>query len=155
MEKRSKNTHPFIRFWLPLLAWLLFIFFMSTGTFSAENTYSVLGPVLRFLFPNFLPERIAALHGIIRKGAHVFEYFVLGLLLLRALRAFSGGVWKWRWALLALIGVALWALGDEFHQSFVPTRTASMVDVGIDTAGGALAQFAAALWYMMKSVTPR
>jgi VanZ family protein len=155
MKKRSKDTHLFIRFWLPLVAWLLFIFFMSTGTFSAENTYSVLEPVLRFLFPHLSPDTIAALHNIIRKGAHVFEYFVLGLLLLRALRAFSGGVWKWRWVLLALIGVALWALGDEFHQSFVPTRTASMVDVGIDTAGGALAQFVAVLWYMMKSLAPR
>jgi VanZ family protein len=48
-----------------------------------------------------------------------------------------------------MIGVALWALGDEFHQSFVPTRTASMADVAIDTAGGVLAQFAAALWHVV------
>jgi len=35
----------------------------------------------------------------------------------------------------------LWAATDEFHQSLVPTRTASFMDVGIDTAGGILALF--------------
>ena len=86
-------------------------------------------------------------HATIRKGAHVAEYFVLGLLLFRAFRVSSTGAWKWRWALLAVMGVVVWALGDEFHQSFVPTRTASMVDVGIDTAGGILAQVISALWH--------
>jgi len=44
-----------------------------------------------------------------------------------------------------VILVVLWAAGDEFHQSFVSTRTGSVVDVVIDTAGGVLAQFAAFL----------
>jgi VanZ family protein len=43
--------------------------------------------------------------------------------------------------------VALWATSDEFHQSFVFTRTASAVDVGIDIVAGILAQFVGALWY--------
>jgi VanZ family protein len=41
------------------------------------------------------------------------------------------------WRCLAI--VALYAASDEFHQRFVPTREASVVDVFIDTSGAALA----------------
>ena len=62
---------------------------------------------------------------VLRKGAHVTEYAILGLLLLRAvgreLPAF-------------LIGVA-YAITDEVHQHFVQGRHASTVDVAIDSAG--------------------
>ena len=85
------------------------------------------------------------IHAMIRKAGHVIEYFILGLLLFLTFRDGSTALWKWRWSLFAVIGVALWAISDEWHQSFVPTRTASVVDVGIDTAGGILAQFVSAL----------
>ncbi len=107
MAKTSKTLPDLVKRWLPVMAWLVFIFFMSTGTFSAENTFSVVGPVLNFLFPQFTPDQVAGIHGIIRKGAHVFEYFVLGLLLLRAFRAGPRGAWRWRWSFFAIIGVAL------------------------------------------------
>jgi VanZ family protein len=142
-----KTSHDFIKRWLPVILWLSFVFFMSTGTFSAENTFSVVRTVLDFLFPRLGPHQAAAIHVIIRKAAHVFEYFILGLLLLRAFRAGSRGTWKWRWSFFAIICLILWSLGDEFHQSFVPTRTASMTDVAIDTAGGVLAQFVGAFWH--------
>ena len=62
---------------------------------------------------------------VLRKGAHVTEYAILGLLLLRAvgreLPAF-------------LIGVA-YAITDEVHQHFVQGRHAAPVDVAIDSAG--------------------
>ncbi len=83
---------------------------------------------------------------MIRKAGHVIEYFILGLLMFRGFRGGSTAEWKWRWSLSAVIGVVLWAVTDELHQSFIPTRTASITDVGIDAAGGVLAQFASALW---------
>jgi VanZ family protein len=147
MATMSKTSHDLVKRWLPVMLWLSFVFFMSTGTFSAENTFSVVRAVLDFLFPRLGPDQVAAIHGIIRKAAHVFEYFILGLLLLRAFRAGPRAGWKWRWSLFAIVGVILWALGDEFHQSFVSTRTASMTDVAIDTVGGALAQFVGAFWH--------
>ncbi len=136
------------RHWAPVAIWLCFIFLMSTGTFSAENTFSVVGAVLGFLFPGLSTDTIAFVHMMVRKGAHVTEYFVLSLLLFRALKT-PGGGWRWRYALCAMVGVALWALGDEFHQSFVPTRTASLTDVGIDTTGGMLGQFVVAAWHRL------
>ena len=147
MARIPKTPMDIVRRWFPVIIWLGFVFFMSTGTFSAENTFSVVGPILHFLLPGLSSDRVETIHGIIRKSAHVFEYFVLGLLILRAFRANSSLQWKWRWPLFAAIGVLLWALGDEFHQSFVPSRTASMMDVGIDTVGGVLAQVVGIFWY--------
>ncbi len=41
-----------------------------------------------------------------------------------------------RWFLISLLLVMAYALSDEFHQSFVSTRTASIYDSAIDTANG-------------------
>jgi VanZ family protein len=127
-----------------------FIFWMSTETFSSQDTFSWIQTLLRFFVPKISSREIILLHGLIRKAAHVAEYFVLGLLLFRTFRGSSVSSWKWRWSFFAVIAVALWAAGDEFHQSFVSTRTASVVDVVIDTAGGILAQFVAVLWHRCK-----
>jgi VanZ family protein len=77
---------------------------------------------------------------LIRKFAHLTEYFILGLLLFRFFRNDSNDLKMLRWMISAMIVLALYAAGDEFHQSFVPTRTASIVDIGIDISGGLLAQ---------------
>jgi VanZ family protein len=65
---------------------------------------------------------------ILRKGAHLTEYAILGGLLLRAL----GRVWP------ALLVGALYAVSDEIHQHFVRGRHASPLDVALDTAGVAV-----------------
>jgi VanZ family protein len=62
---------------------------------------------------------------ILRKGAHVTEYAILGLLLLRALG---------REAPAFALGVA-YAITDEVHQHFVSGRHSSPIDVAIDSAG--------------------
>lgn len=72
---------------------------------------------------------------ILRKCAHALEYFVLYVLLLRAWtqsKLPSGGFWP-------LILCALYAMSDEFHQSFVSGRFCSGIDVLIDFCGAACA----------------
>lgn len=120
----------------PLFIWLAFIFYASSEEFSAINTSRVIGPLLRWLFPGITEERLAFAHFITRKTAHFTEYGVLAIL---AARAFSSSsklplrnAWFW-WALLL---IAAYALLDEFHQSFVPSRTASIYDSLIDITGG-------------------
>ena len=120
---------------------------MSTETFSSQNTFSWTETVLLFLFPKISSQEMGLIHTFIRKAGHVIEYFILGLLLFRAFRGELTLSWSWRWSFFAVIVGALWAATDELHQSFVPTRTASIVDVGIDIAGGVLAQFVSILWY--------
>jgi VanZ family protein len=141
-----QTARNFVRQWFPLILWFSFIFWMSTGSFSSENTFSVVKGLFQFLLPNLSAREVRLIHVMTREAAHVFEYFILGLLLFRAFRVRDAG-WKWRWCVFAVIGVVFWALGDEFHQSFVATRQSSLTDVGIDTVGGILSQIVSALWY--------
>ena len=130
----------FTRYWIPVLLWIVFTFLMSTSAFSAENTSKIIEPLVRFLFPSISHHKLEVVHEIVRKSAHITEYCILGLLVFRAFRAGSDEAHAFRWALLSILVVMVSAGGDEFHQTFVPSRGASIVDVGIDTMGGLLAQ---------------
>jgi VanZ family protein len=59
---------------------------------------------------------------------HIMEYMVLAFLLYTLSLSSEA----------ALLASIFYALADEFHQAFVPGRTASMIDVGYDTIGAAL-----------------
>ncbi len=85
------------------------------------------------------PAQFGAIHFLIRKGSHLIEYGVLGALLFRAFRAERGG-WNTRWAMAAVAVAAAVGGLDEWHQLFVPSRTASVGDVLFDAASAALAQ---------------
>ena len=143
-----RTTH-WLRNWWPAMLWAASIFVFSTGLFSAANTASIIFPILSWLFPRASEAALDAAHFYIRKSAHLSEYFLLSLLVLRGFRAGRPG-WCWSWALATLAVVAAYASLDEFHQSFVPSRTASIYDVMIDVAGATLALAAAALWAACK-----
>jgi VanZ family protein len=130
------------RYWLPVLLWMCVIFCMSTGAFSSGETSKIIDPVIRFLLPQASGRRVDMIHSLIRKCGHLGEYFVLGLLLFRAFRKGRAELPAGRVVLYSVIIIAFYAASDEFHQTFVYGRTPSLVDVGIDTAGGILAQLA-------------
>ena len=136
----------FLKYWFPVLLCIGFIYWMSTGMFSAHNTYFVLEPIIRFFYHSISHRRIVMIHNLIRKAAHVTEYFGMGLLVFRAFRGGSNDRRYLSWALYSIVMIALLAAADEYHQSVVPTRTASVLDAGIDTLGGIFAQCASVLW---------
>ena len=94
--------------WLPVVAWAAVIFAFS----SVPDLGTGLG----------------TWDTVLRKGAHITEYAVLGALLYRALA---------REAVALAAGIA-YAATDELHQHFVQGRHASPVDVAIDAVGVAL-----------------
>jgi VanZ family protein len=94
-----------ITVWLPVLVWAAVIF-----TFSSIPSLST---------------GLGTWDTILRKGAHLTEYAVLGGLLYRALG---------REPLALAVGIA-YAATDELHQYFVRGRHASPVDVAIDAVG--------------------
>lgn len=145
MKLRRIFIRKFIKYWVPVISLMCFTSWMSTETFSSQNTYSWIEMVLRSLASKITSQEIGLMHALLRKAAHLIEYFILGLLLIRAFRGDFTESWKWRWSFFAVMVLILWAATDEFHQSFVTTRTASALDVGIDTAGGMLAQLVCAL----------
>jgi VanZ family protein len=100
---------------------------------------------LQWLLPHASLSTILFLHLAIRKSAHVTEYFIFSVLLWRAIRS-ERNQWQFRWALLAVLIAAVYASSDEFHQLFVPGRSASVHDVMIDVSGAILAQIVIWLW---------
>jgi VanZ family protein len=129
-------------------AWLCIIFWFSTGTFSGKMTSRYIDPLLLWLFPGISASGLRLGHFLIRKAAHLSEYAVLAMLLVRALWPVARASW------LRLVGPTLgicaaYALLDEFHQSFVPSRTGSLLDVGFDFSGALLGT---ALFVALRSI---
>jgi VanZ family protein len=122
--------------YLPLILWMAFISFASTAEFSAVNTSRFIGPLLLWLFPSISAENLMLAHALIRKAAHFCEYFLLGLLAARAFVSSSRFTLRNYWLQCATMLVVAYAFIDEYHQSFVPSRTASIFDSFIDIAGG-------------------
>jgi VanZ family protein len=146
--------------WLPALVWLGLIVIESTARLSAENTGRILYPLLHFLF-GMDPVQFLTWHVVIRKTGHVVGYAVLSLLLFRAWRATLSVPghprWSIAWARVALAMTALVASLDEWHQSFLPSRTGTIRDVLLDTAAGLGAQIMLFFWMSrdQKSGPPR
>ena len=130
------NVRRLVTHYLPLVAWLAFISFASSDNFNAGNTSRIIGPLILWLFPNTSPETLAVIHFITRKIAHFTEYAILGFLAARAFRTSPRPAINQRWFLICVTLIVVYALVDEYHQSFVPSRTASVWDSLIDMTGG-------------------
>ena len=131
--------------WLPVILWMGFIFGLSTDLGSFEHTSRFIGPFLRWLNPEISAEAVRQVQFIIRKTGHFTEYAILALLVLRALRLSKPERSFLQTAFIALLVAAAYAATDEFHQSFVPSRGASVYDVLLDASGAFTALVVAAL----------
>jgi VanZ family protein len=135
------------KYWIPVIVGMIFIYCMSTEAFSSRSTLRIIDQIVRFLSLSLSRNEIIMINGAVRKLAHVIEYAVFGILLLRAFRAGSQErLWS-RWAGYSLAVALLYAMIDEFHQLHVPMRTASLVDVCYDTLGSLLGQCVSIIYY--------
>jgi len=147
----NSHRHPVLRAWIPAILWLIVIAIESTGLAGPQNTGRILYPVLHFLF-GVERLRFGHWHFYIRKAGHVVGYGILSILLFRAWRVTlpvvksSSPKWTIRWANIAVLGTALVASLDEWHQSFIPSRTGTVHDVILDTWAGLGAQILLLLW---------
>lgn len=130
----------------PLLLWISFIFFASTGNLSASNTSRIIRPLVLWLYPEVSEAALSQIHIFVRKSAHFVEYFILALLAARAFLTSKRSLLRPRWIVASFTLVAACALLDEFHQSMVATRTGTIYDSLIDMGGGATALALVALW---------
>jgi len=156
----NSNRHDVLKPWIAAILWLILIAIESSALLSANNTSRILYPLLHFLF-GIDWERFEIWHFFIRKSGHVVGYGILSVLLFRAWRATLPAVtdaktkmsdvkWTLRWATIAVLGTALVASLDEWHQTFIPTRTGTIRDVILDTCAGIAAQTIIFLWWMSK-----
>ena len=163
-------VHPLVKYWVPVIAWMLSIFVASGDLMSAEHTSRFLVPFLLWWKPDLSPEALAQIHFLVRKLGHITEYAILAMLFWRAVRRgtnrqmkispnpvkpgtffnenaasrtkmqtrdagrpspvdSTGYPWarkSWILFLGVWITCAIVAATDEFHQSFVVSRTASV-----------------------------
>ncbi len=148
----SNDRHEVLKAWVAAILWLIVIAIESSALLSAHNTGRVLYPLFHFLF-GLDRDRFAVWHFYIRKSGHVVGYGTLSILLFRAWRATLPAPnhlrWTMRWANIAILGTALVASLDEWHQSFIPSRTGRWQDVVLDTCAGIAAQILILLWWKM------
>ena len=135
----SRSWWSALWYWAPLVAWLAAIFYFSTDVMSSEHTSRFVEPLLRHLLPGVSPETVELLHKGVRKCGHLSEYALVSLLAFRGVRAGRPERFTWRWAAIAFGIAALYALTDEFHQTFVSSRTGNLGDAFVDMAGAAAA----------------
>jgi VanZ family protein len=118
--------------WVPVLVWAIVIF-----SFSAIPT----AHVSQIHWKDF----------IVKKSAHMTEYFIFTILLYRAL--LGSGMQKNKAFLYTFIACIVYAMTDEFHQSFTPGREPTLRDVGFDTIGSSFAIYS--LWKLLPKAHPK
>ncbi len=127
--------------WLPAALSVLMIALESTATMSASNTSRWLYPLWVWLFGTPTPAHWEQVHHVIRKTGHFVGYGLVSLAFFyswrQTLHRMAVKQWTlWRRAsVLAVLCTLVVASLDEYHQSFLPSRTSSPIDVGIDVCG--------------------
>ncbi|HYP29325.1 MAG TPA: VanZ family protein [Blastocatellia bacterium] len=142
----SSVASRIIRYWLPVAIALGGMYYFSTDIFSGDNTRSFIRDLLERFMPGVSSATVLKVNYVVRKCAHFVEYAALAALLYRAWRADSLINWRPRWAIYSFAMVVVWALIDEYHQTFTRSRGGSVFDVMIDTAGGLSALVLIALY---------
>ena len=133
----GKNMKYFFVYWLPPVVWMVFIF-PSNNTLTSDSTSHIIVPVIRWLLPLADQQTVDLLHKLIRKTFHFLNYGFLTFLLFRAFRG-RDKRWELKWVVYACL-VAIWyGSVDEFAQTMMPSRTGSIFDWMIDSAGSVFA----------------
>lgn len=138
---RRKNQN-LLWSWLPVVLWLGIIAVESTDLLSAAHTGTWLYQVVTRIFGAIDAQLFDVFHAVLRKFGHFIGYAILCVLMFRALAATfrRAAVFPLRWAAASVAFTFLVASLDEWHQSFLSSRTGSFRDVVLDTAGAVCLQ---------------
>ncbi|HEY9776980.1 MAG TPA: VanZ family protein [Planktothrix sp.] len=116
--------------WTAVALWMLVIFAFSAQAHSGDITAQVLHDF------NYIG----------RKAAHMCEYAILFLLCRNAAKL----TWARHPSLIAFAITVLYSMSDEYHQSFVPGRTATINDVIYDSCGALAAWLVISIWLRLR-----
>ena len=139
--------------WLPVAIGIGIIALESTELFGSDHTSGPLRWLWETIFGAVGNARWDVIHHLIRKSGHFFGYGAIGLAWLRAWWMTLPRSSFLPDAFLALLGTALVASCDEWHQSFLPNRTGSVWDVLLDCCGAIALQLA--VYIYMRLMRPK
>lgn len=145
---------------LLLILWMgiIFSFSQDTGEVSTKKSSHVIETginiVMKLTANHYTEEQIENFIVksvyLVRKLAHLVEYFILGLLFINVIKDYTSISLKK--GLLILGGCFLYALTDEGHQMFIPGRDGKIIDVLIDTFGSLLGIFVYYYFYRRRKI---
>jgi VanZ family protein len=135
MSSKRLGLKYWLSAWLPVAIGVGVIMVESTEWLGSDHTSGPLRWLFESIFGPVANVRWELLHHLIRKSGHFLGYGAMGLLWLRAWWLTLPHSRFLHDAFLALLGTALVASFDEWHQSFLPNRTGSPWDVVLDCCG--------------------
>ncbi|HEV2117396.1 MAG TPA: VanZ family protein [Terriglobales bacterium] len=143
MKSPGPNNFPW-REWTAAILWLILIAIESTPWLSSQNTGHVLYQMLVSVFGSINVSGVSVANAVLRKVGHVTGYGILSWLLFRAWRvtlgSFRDAAWALPWSVIAFFMTAAVASLDEWHQTFLPSRTGTIHDVYLDSAAALAVQ---------------
>ncbi|MGO9337164.1 MAG: VanZ family protein [Terracidiphilus sp.] len=152
-NRPRSGLRRWIYVWLPVAVGIVIIAIESTEMFGADHTSGPLRRLFEFLFGRVADDRWDIIHHLIRKTGHFLGYGFIGLTWLRAWWLTLPHSRFIQDAFLALLGTALVASCDEWHQTFLPNRTGTPWDVLLDCTGAIILQLL--VYVMMRIFRPK
>jgi VanZ family protein len=137
MSSKLRGVLFWISAWWPVAVGIAVITVESTPAFGSDRTSHPLRWLVQLFFGQLSDETWDLVHHLMRKSGHFLGYGTLGLVWLRAWRMTLPDAHFLSQAGLGLLGTALVASWDEWHQTFLPNRTGSPYDVLLDSCGAA------------------
>ncbi len=135
MSSSARGPRFWFGVWWPVALGIVVIAIESQAFMGADHTGRFLRPIWQAIFGHVSDARWEIIHHRIRKSGHFLGYGLIGLAWLRAWWMTLPHSKFLSDAALALLGTALMASCDEWHQAFLPNRTSSLWDVLLDCTG--------------------
>lgn len=153
MSSNSRGFWYWVYIWLPVALGIGVIVVESTEAFGADHTSGPLRRIFEALFGHVSAARWEIIHHYVRKSGHFLGYGFIGLAWLRAWWFTLPRSRFIHDAFLALLGTAIVASCDEWHQTFLPNRTGSPWDVLLDCTGAIALQLI--VYIFMRTFKPK
>ena len=130
-----RDLNYWLSAWLPVAVGIFLIFIESSEAFGADHTSHPLRVLFEAIFGPVSTAQWDMVHIAIRKCGHFLGYGLMGLVWLRAWWMTLRHSRFLHDALLGLLGTALVAGCDEWHQAYLPNRNGSPWDALLDCCG--------------------
>ncbi len=153
MSSNTRGARFWIGVWWPVVLGICVIAAESTAAFGADHTSGPLRAIYQAIFGPVSNARWEIIHLFIRKSGHFIGYGLLGLAWLRAWWMTLPRSRFVQDTVLAVLGTAMTASADEFHQTFLPNRTGSPWDVLLDCCGALALQLL--VYVLMRVFKPK